>query len=153
MHSHSSSPRSKVYLATIYTTNGIGACFLIFWSLHCMPQCLGAVDGTHIDIRQPTSDYINRKWRFSLEVQAVCDYKFRFMDVVVKWPGRAHNARVLANSKLVDYFRTGHIPAWRKRIVEDEDQSFYWVIRPTHCLLFCWSPEKAFGHQSKWLTP
>ena len=58
-----------------------------FYRSYGVPQCIGAIDGTHIDIKACThnpTDYINKKSRYSLNVQACRDYKYCFLDVVIK---------------------------------------------------------------------
>ena len=69
------------------------------------PDIIGAVDGTHIKIRPPrsqTASYINRKCYPSLNVQAIADGNCRFMHVYVGAPGRVHDARVFAESKVAE---------------------------------------------------
>nr|XP_034334755.1 putative nuclease HARBI1 [Crassostrea gigas] len=77
------------------------------------PNVIGAIDGTHIRIKSPSLDehlYVNRKDYHSTNVQAVCDSKLRFMNIVAKWPGSTHNSFILENSALKDMFERGAIP-------------------------------------------
>lgn len=68
-----------------------------------IPGVIGAIDGSHIPIKAPTScpeNYINRKGFHSVVLQAVSDHEMMFTDCYVGWPGSVHDARVLSNSDL-----------------------------------------------------
>ena len=65
------------------------------------PMVLGAVDGTHIPIMQPyvnSQDYFSYKMKYTLNVQSVCDYSGKFIDVDIRWPGATHDAKVFSYS-------------------------------------------------------
>ncbi|XP_063960432.1 uncharacterized protein LOC135153069 [Lytechinus pictus] len=50
------------------------------------PQVAGAIDGTHIPIIGPVNyhaDYHNRKGWYSVILQAVCDHKYMFTDIMM----------------------------------------------------------------------
>ena len=68
-----------------------------------VPQCVGAIDGSHIPISAPLlnhTDYYNRKGWYSVILQGLVDHSYRFLDVYVGWPGSVHDARVFAHSTL-----------------------------------------------------
>ena len=94
-----------------------------FLKFHGFPQCIGAVDGTHIYIKSPrenASDFIKRKGRHSINVQACVDYRFCFFDAVVRWPGSVHDARIWSNSSINESLKSGAIPLCPKEIVLGE---------------------------------
>lgn len=84
------------------------------------PQCVGAVDGTHIPVVSPeecAADYYNRKGWHSVLMQGTVDNLGRFVDIYVGWPGRVHDARVFANSSL---YKRGQdntlLPDWKEKL-------------------------------------
>ena len=84
------------------------------------PQTVGAIDGTHIPILRPqdsAADYYNRKGYYSILMQAVVDCRGIFVDVNIGWPGKVHDARVLANSTCYQKACSGNMfPDWKRTI-------------------------------------
>lgn len=46
---------------------------------------------------------------FSLNIQVVCDYQLRILDIVSRWPGAAHDAHIFNNSRLRARLETGEM--------------------------------------------
>ena len=62
------------------------------------PGVVGAIDGTHIRIIAPTEnehEFVNRKNFHSINTQVVFDAQYNILDIVAKWPGSTHDARIL----------------------------------------------------------
>ena len=88
-----------------------------------MLQAYGCIGGTHIPMKTPnenSQDYFNYKQFFSLNVQAVCNYKGYFMDVDCRSPGSCHDAKVYANSKINKNMQDNEMPMQFKQILPGE---------------------------------
>ena len=60
-----------------------------------LPLAFGCIDGSHVAIIAPASNeevYVKRKLFHSINIQAICDHEFRFIDADVMWPGSTHDA-------------------------------------------------------------
>ena len=102
---------------------------------HGTPQCLGAIDGTHVDIKQPvvnSTDYMNRKHRCSLNIHATYNYKCSFIDVVVKWPASVHDARVFDKSKLSKCLKEVKIPQSKKGLFRKRNLFQFFSLGTLH---------------------
>ena len=81
------------------------------------PQCIGAVDGTHVYIKSPREnapDFINQKGRHFGNVQACVDYWFF---PVIRWTGSVHNVCVWSNSSMNESLKSGANLLYPKGIV------------------------------------
>ncbi|KAA8578711.1 hypothetical protein FQN60_009233, partial [Etheostoma spectabile] len=76
-----------------------------------IPQCVGAIDGSHIPIIAPQEyhcEYFNRKGWHSIILQGVVDGKGLFWNVFAGLPGSIHDARVLRLSQLWELASRGN---------------------------------------------
>lgn len=84
-----------------------------FHNIRHFPNVLGAIDGTHVNIRCPHNErqeqYVNRHQRFSVNVMAVCDAQLKFTNVLADYPGANHDAHIWAQSRLLTLFQNGTI--------------------------------------------
>ncbi|CAI0384233.1 unnamed protein product [Linum tenue] len=64
-------------------------------------RCLGALDGTHIDVRPLTEDkprYRDRKGHLTMNVLGVCTPNLEFVYCLAGWESSAHDSRVLRDA-------------------------------------------------------
>jgi hypothetical protein len=84
--------------------NEINECKQKFFNIARFPNCIGAIDCSHVKIqsvgRENAEIYRNRKQFFSLNVQTVSDAELKIQDIVTRWPGSAHDAHIFRNSVL-----------------------------------------------------
>ena len=72
-------------------------------------DCLGALDGTYIDVHvtaQEQPRYRNRKGHLSQNVLAVCNFAIEFTYILAGWEGSAHDTAVLRDAKVNKGFIT-----------------------------------------------
>ncbi|XP_067208429.1 putative nuclease HARBI1 [Linepithema humile] len=84
-----------------------------FYNVACFSMVVGCIDCTHVPIKCPNQEqaalYINRKGFYSLNIQVVCDAERRILDIVARWRGSAHDARIGDSCSLKDEFEAGRI--------------------------------------------
>ena len=84
-----------------------------FYNIAYFPGIVECIDCTHIAIRNSSPEqallYVTRKGYYSINVQVVCDAQRRILDIVAKWRGSVHDARIWDSCSLKEEFEVSII--------------------------------------------
>ncbi|XP_063971487.1 putative nuclease HARBI1 [Lytechinus pictus] len=96
--------RKRQYMRFPSTREEVDATQRQFYQYCRFPGVIGAIDGTHVNIRSPDGDqaiyFLNRKNRYSINVQVVCDQAGKITIIVARWPGSTHDSRIFPECTL-----------------------------------------------------
>lgn len=96
------------------------------------PNCIGAIDGKHIRMKQPPNSgsmFYNFKNYFSMVLFAMCDANYCFTYIEVGSYGKSSDSGIFKNSLLYKMMCDGtlNLPSPRK-LVENSNEQFPYVI-------------------------
>ncbi|EFJ36810.1 hypothetical protein SELMODRAFT_76044, partial [Selaginella moellendorffii] len=101
-----------------------------FESLHNFPNCYGAIDSMHFEIKLPknafVSDYYNKDKAYSIVMQAIVDSEATFLDIQVGNPRSCNNITVLRKSSF--YKRAQSIEIFNGQVVSRGQYQFWEYI-------------------------
>ena len=93
-----------------------------FFAISRFPGVVGTIDGTHIPILKPSGDdyeeYRCRKGFFSINVQAVSSSNLQFFNIVSRWKGSTHDARIWQNSSQCYRFNKNLEYYWETTVMD-----------------------------------
>lgn len=82
-----------------------------FYKKAKFPNCIGAVDCTHVKIQSVGGElaecYRSRKGIFTINVQGICDSKLVLRNIVARWPGSSHDSHIFNSSRVRKDFENG----------------------------------------------
>ena len=82
-----------------------------------IPDVIGCIDGTHIEILVPKSTisetFRNRKGWMSINAQMICGPDNLIYDIDASWPGSSHDSNVWASSGISRRFESGEFGDYR----------------------------------------
>ncbi|XP_046370447.2 putative nuclease HARBI1 isoform X1 [Haliotis rufescens] len=104
-----------------------------FMAIAGFPGVFGVIDGTHVRIIAPSVDepeYVCRKHFHSINVQIVFDAHYNILDIVAKWPGSTHDARILNESGVRTAFEQHFVPQGCHLLGDSGYPSRRWLLTP-----------------------
>ncbi|XP_050707771.1 putative nuclease HARBI1 isoform X3 [Eriocheir sinensis] len=104
-----------------------------FLTIANFPGVIGVVDGTHVRIVAPKEEedvFVNRKGYHSINVQVIFDANYRILDILAKWPGSVHDARILNGCGVAELFQRGHVPPGSHLLGDSGYPSKPWLLTP-----------------------
>ena len=106
-----------------------------FWQIAQFPGVIGVIDCSHIPIMAPKEEemvFVNRKHFHSLNVQFIFDANYKILNVLAKWPGSVHDARILNESGIKRLFDSGMVPPGCHLLGDSGYGSQRWLLTPYH---------------------
>ncbi|XP_068096531.1 uncharacterized protein [Hyperolius riggenbachi] len=118
-----------------------------FWSKCRFPNCLGAVDGKHIQLVMPLhtgSKFYNYKKYFSIVLMAVADAEYKFVYIDVGAFGSASDSQIFRNTTLFQRLEDGQL---------DLPPPTPWPGTSTECFPYTFIGDEAFALSKNLMRP